>query len=275
MTCNEYKAKVNELESLFDNPEFKQSVSCLLAGLRVSNSSGTWCVYEDRDRNSPAMIPFDNEDACYDWLFDRYILDYTTAVSRMDFFIELKIDWFCKILSQNNNKEGLKHYILRDGPFDYNQIKKNCNTKELLFIEDFSYESYPLQTNLDRILFECVKKIGNEYPGYFEDALIDLLCGDNREFFLGYMAVSSHVTARNAAKKYNKYYFDIDIEKVVNCLKTNLQAKKEQGVENIEINLTDTYSIDMWATIEKFDGYDIKYSNYSLLNCEDPKSLYK
>ena len=83
---------------------------------------------------------------------------------------------------------------------------------------------------------EVLSNYISSYMKDFEDALIDLLCGDNREFFLGYMAVRSHVTARNAAKKYNKYYFDIDIEKVVNCLKTNLQAKKEQDIENIEIN---------------------------------------
>ena len=66
---------------------------------------------------------------------------------------------------------------------------------------------------------------------------------------------------------------DIDIVKVVDTFKKKYQELREEMVDSV-VKLSETYSVDIWESIEEDEKRNSKMYNFSLLNCDNPMDLF-
>lgn len=275
MNVREYNKRVRELESMFDDISFKRETRNLMTDLHVRHHVGKWVVLADKDRSNPEVLrEFDDENGLYEWMFQEYKNRYFSIVSRMDFFIELRQKWISDLLSQYSTNDIIKDYISRSGVFSFERIKNTYGLREVLFAQYFCYDLHLTPANILRDLFVWFQNDGRNQINQFEIAIIQLMSGDLKDFFISFIVLNSYIVMRNVRKTKKEFYFDIDIIKVMNTFNERLQSIREAYKDSVVVQLSETTSVDFWTELDDFDNFNIKYRHYSLLKCENPNSLF-
>lgn len=292
MNYNEYKAKISELNSLFCVPRYERVIGNLLGDLSYSyyaekkslwkvlaargraEKKGSWKVFASRDRANPIEIKsFSTEDELYDWLYDEYSKRYFGKIYCMDFFIDLRQEWMLELLSRDSNPNVIKDFISCSNSFSYENLMKSDDARERVFAEVFSFDTYHMPYYILRALYNWIKCDESNRIKQFELAVLQSLSGDSRDFYIGFTVIETYLCDRNISKKHNEYYFDIDIVKVVDTFKKKYQELREEMVDSV-VKLSETYSVDIWESIEKDEKRNSKMYNFSLLNCDNPMDLF-
>lgn len=272
MDYRTYELKKKRIYFAFDDPDTRSYLGNVMTGIDGGCNlvTGKWEIFEERDRNNPAKVcEFFNESQFYDWMYNMYYFRATSEITRMRWFVNAQKQWIHELLSTDNDEDKLIHYFRCDGKYSYEQFEKTLKLKELLFAEVFSYEKYRSLSPLVKVFIDWVQ-YNDEFIDKFEATLIQLFSGDCRDFFIGYEVFSSYLTSEIHRKKRGDYYFHINVEKIKMSFSDAVNRIRENYGDIVEVQMTTSYSIDLWNSIAIKEQSHLKYCGFSLIGENDP-----